>query len=59
MVVWPSFVAAQRQALLKAKLLAVTGTIQQESGVLHLVAGRLQDLTSWLGDLDARSRDFH
>ncbi len=58
-VVWPSFVAAQRQALLKAKLLAVTGTIQQESGVLHLVAGRLQNLTSWLGDLDARSRDFH
>ena len=57
-VVWPSFAEAQRQALLKAQLLAVTGSIQQESGVLHLIAGRLEDLTAWLGDLDARSRDF-
>ena len=58
-VVWPSFAEAQRQALLKARLLAVTGTIQQESGVLHLIAGRLEDLSSWLGELEASSRDFH
>jgi error-prone DNA polymerase len=58
-VVWPSFAKAQRRALLKAQLLAVTGTLQQESGVLHLIAGRLEDLTAWLGDLDTRSRDFH
>jgi error-prone DNA polymerase len=58
-VVWPSFAEAQRQALLKAQLLAVTGTLQQESGVPHLIAGRLEDLTAWLGELDARSRDFH
>ncbi len=58
-VVWPSVAEAQRRALLNSRLLAITGTIQQESGVLHLVARRLQDLSSWLGDLDSRSRDFH
>ncbi len=58
-VVWPQHAQAQRQALLKAQLLAVTGTLQQESGVLHLVAGRLEDLTVWLDELSVQSRDFH
>ncbi len=58
-VVWPRVAETQRRALLNSRLLAITGTVQQESGVLHLVARRLQDLSSWLGDLDARSRDFH
>ncbi len=55
-VVWPRHAQAQRQALLKAQLLAVTGTLQQESGVLHLVAGRLEDLTAWLDELNRQSR---
>jgi len=58
-VVWPATAEIQRKALLKARLLAVTGTLQRESGVTHLVAGRLEDLTEWLGDLEAASRDFH
>jgi len=40
-------------------MLAVTGRVQQEDGVLHLVAGRLRDLSAWLGKLSASSRDFH
>ncbi|MEN8129277.1 MAG: error-prone DNA polymerase [Pseudomonadota bacterium] len=58
-VVWPRFAQAQRRALLKATLLAVTGTLQRESNVLHLIAGRLEDLSPWLGELQSRSRDFH
>lgn len=58
-VVWPKFAEAQRQALLKSKLMGVSGTVQQEDGVLHLIAGRLEDLSDWLGDLQTRSRDFH
>jgi error-prone DNA polymerase len=58
-VVWPRLAEAQRRALLGARLLAVSGTIQHESDVLHLVAGRLEDLSHWLGALDAPSRDFH
>jgi len=58
-VVWPKFAEAQRQALIKSQLMAVSGTIQQEDGVLHLIAGRLEDLSDWLGDLKTTSRDFH
>ena len=57
-VVWPNIAEQQKKALLKARLLAVTGTVQQEDGVLHLIAKKLEDLSAWLGQLDARSRDF-
>ncbi len=59
LVVWPATALAQRKPLLKARLLSVTGTIQQEDGVLHLVAGKLEDWSSWIGDLASTSRDFH
>ncbi|MBV1913758.1 MAG: error-prone DNA polymerase [Pseudomonadales bacterium] len=58
-IVWPSVGLEQRKALLSAQLLLVTGTIQQEDQVLHLIAGKLEDCSDWLGGLDARSRDFH
>jgi error-prone DNA polymerase len=57
-VVWPGAAENQRQPLLCSKLLAVTGQVQQEDGVLHLVAGRLRDLSGWLGKLSTRTRDF-
>ncbi|WP_446811811.1 error-prone DNA polymerase [Methylomonas sp. 2BW1-5-20] len=59
LVVWPATALAQRKPLLKARLLSVSGTIQQEDGVLHLVAGKLEDWSSWIGDLESKSRDFH
>lgn len=59
LVVWPATAMAQRKPLLKARLLSVTGTIQQEDGVLHLIAGKLEDWSDWIGDLASRSRDFH
>ncbi|HWO99889.1 MAG TPA: PHP domain-containing protein [Methylococcus sp.] len=58
LIVWPSTARAQRRPLLRASLLAVTGTVQHEEGVLHLVAGRLQDLGHWLQGLVAAARDF-
>ncbi len=57
-VVWPRVIEAQRRPLLKSRLLAVTGAVQQEDGVLHLIAGHLRDLTPWLGRLQTQSRDF-
>lgn len=59
LVVWPKTALAQRKPLLKARLLAVTGTVQQEDGVLHLIAGKLEDWSSLIGGLASRSRDFH
>jgi error-prone DNA polymerase len=51
---------AHRQALLRSRLLGVTGDWQvSPEGVAHLLARRLQDLTPWLGSLSTTSRDFH
>ncbi|HLX30414.1 MAG TPA: error-prone DNA polymerase [Casimicrobiaceae bacterium] len=49
----------QRRELLGARLLGVYGTIEREGEVVHVLAGRLVDLTSMLGTLQTRSRDFH
>jgi error-prone DNA polymerase len=57
-IVWESVARAQRQALLDSTLLEVTGSVQHEDGVLHLVAGRLRDRSGMLGALKAPSRDF-
>jgi error-prone DNA polymerase len=58
-IVRPKIAEAQRAPLLQARLLMVSGIVQQESNVLHLVARRLRDLSSWLGNLAIHSRDFH
>jgi error-prone DNA polymerase len=58
-VIWAKVAERQRKTLLQSRLLLVSGTVQQEEGVLHLVAGRLEDLSSWLGALQIKSRDFH
>ena len=61
-IVWKSLKDKQRTELLRARLLAVYGVWQrdEDSGgqVRHLIAKRLVDLTDWLGDLSAGSRDF-
>jgi error-prone DNA polymerase len=65
-IVWKHVREAQREALLRARLLAVHGVWQrdEDSGgeVRHLVALRMRDLTPLLGRLGRqgnRSRDFH
>ena len=37
----------------------VTGRVQREGEVLHLVAERLEDRSRLLGMLMVKSRDFH
>jgi error-prone DNA polymerase len=57
-IVWPALIDRYRKELLGAHLLGVYGLWQCESGVRHLVAKRLVDLTPLLGKLMLRSRDF-
>ncbi|MDQ8034216.1 MAG: error-prone DNA polymerase, partial [Bordetella sp.] len=59
-IVWKSVRNAQRQELLRARLMGVHGTWQREGAVMSLVAARIEDLTPLLGRLrDATaSRDF-
>lgn len=58
-VVWKKTARAQRQAYLRAKILRVTGILEIQSNVVHLIAGRLEDLSSHLEFLQTKSREFH
>ena len=58
-VVWRDLAERQRRELLGARLLAVHGTLERQGEVLHLIAGRMEDLTPLLGKLVTHSRDFH
>ncbi|WP_353193007.1 error-prone DNA polymerase [Pandoraea pnomenusa] len=58
-IVWPDLVESQRKELLASSLLGVEGVWQREERVTHLVAHRLVDLSSMLGELTISSRNFH
>jgi error-prone DNA polymerase len=62
-VVWPKVFERFRPVILGARLVALTGKLQSESGVIHVIANRLEDLTPMLanlceenGDLEALAR---
>jgi error-prone DNA polymerase len=62
-IVWPQVFEAYRPIVLGARLVAVTGKLQNEQGVIHVVAERLDDLTPLLrrladdgGTVDALAR---
>jgi error-prone DNA polymerase len=62
-IVWPQVFEQYRPIVLGARLVAVTGKLQNEQGVIHVVAERLEDLTPLLrrladdgGDVDALVR---
>ena len=50
-IVWPKTFERFRPIVLGARYVAVSGEVQQESGVIHVVAGKLDDLTSLLSRL--------
>ena len=58
-IVWRDVSDRQRRELLGSRLLAVYGKVEREGEVVHVLAGRLVDLTPMLGALQTKSRDFH
>jgi error-prone DNA polymerase len=48
-IVWPKAFERLRAIVLGARFVAVTGKLQSESGVIHIVAERMDDLTPMLG----------
>jgi DNA-directed DNA polymerase III PolC len=50
-IVWPKVFERFRPVVLGARYVAVTGTVQEESGVIHVVAEQLEDLTHFLARL--------
>ena len=58
-IVWRDLSDRQRRELLGARLMGVYGRVEREGMVVHLLAGRLVDLSPLLGSLPTHSRDFH
>jgi DNA polymerase III alpha subunit len=48
-IVWPKAFERLRAIVLGARFVAVTGKLQNEQGVIHIVADRMEDLTPMLG----------
>jgi error-prone DNA polymerase len=57
-IVWRDVARRYWRAFREAKLLAIDGVIERNDGVQHLVAERMEDFSTLLERLDARSRDF-
>ncbi|MEW6984276.1 error-prone DNA polymerase [Colwelliaceae bacterium 6471] len=58
-VVWAGTARAQKQAYLTAKILKVKGILEREGEVIHVIAGKLIDLSAEMDKLTSASRDFH
>jgi len=57
-IVWPKVFERLRPIVLGARYVAVSGLVQEESGVIHVVAERLEDLTPWLARLADHGADI-
>jgi error-prone DNA polymerase len=58
-IVWESVGRSQRRAMVESRLLEVQGELQRQDGIMHVIARRLIDRSTLLGELLTRSRDFH
>ncbi len=50
-IIWPKVFETNRSAVIAARLLCIRGTVQKATGVVHLVAERMEDLTVELNAL--------
>jgi error-prone DNA polymerase len=58
LVIWPSLYEKQRPLILSASMLGVSGRVQREGEVVHVVAYRLIDLSSSLASIGGREDPF-
>lgn len=67
-MVWPKVFETYRPIVMGARLVAITGRVQSESGVVHLIAEQMEDLTPLLHHLKQgreterampKGRNFH
>jgi error-prone DNA polymerase len=59
LIVWLNVAERRRSALIESRLLEVSGELQREGEVLHVIVKDMRDRSVLLGNLQARSRDFH
>jgi error-prone DNA polymerase len=58
-IFWPDVFAAERHNIIGTTLMIVFGELQNEKGVIHVVAQRVEDYSHWVQRLPRKSRDFH
>jgi error-prone DNA polymerase len=58
-IVWAGVAERYRKTLVLSRFMVVTGKIERQGSVVHLIAERLTDETQLLGALATSSRDFH
>ena len=57
-VVWSRIFEQYRAAVVQGRLLKIKGVLEREKSVLHVVAGHVEDLSSYLEHFSLKSRDF-
>ena len=57
-IVWPKVFEAYRPIVMGARLVRVRGRLQNQEGVIHVVAAHLEDMTSSLQILQSERRSF-
>jgi error-prone DNA polymerase len=57
-IIWPKLLERFRPIVLGARYVAVSGLMQEEQGVIHVVADRLEDLTPMLARLCQEGTDL-
>ena len=55
-IVWPKAFERLRAIVIGARFVAVSGKLQNEAGVIHIIAERMEDLTPMLGQLSDEGR---
>jgi error-prone DNA polymerase len=59
LVVWPRVLERYRAEVLQGRLLLVSGHMERQGRVCHLIVDRMQDRGDLIARLPTRSRDFH
>lgn len=57
-IIWPKVFERFRPLVLGSRFVRVSGKLQCESGVIHIVANRIEDLTPWLADLSEKAPEI-
>jgi error-prone DNA polymerase len=58
LIVWPSVFDRQRRVLLSASMVACRGKVQKESGVIHVIADEITDLSGLLRSVGDENREM-
>jgi error-prone DNA polymerase len=58
-IVWPGVFDSFRHQILQTNLMLVSGQLQNQDNVVHVVARQIEDMTAWVRAIPRNSRDFH